>query len=259
MINHGYIGIPFALITVFVAVSGCHSSELQDRSSWPRLSLEAGVLLMDQEMVDAFDLDNSERALQLEDDEPSDWSRTMTDVEMSLLLDGILSNFPTASYRRTQRRLFDGRDELKIVFESKALYYGKPNFAVRREPVEVMFPADLELRVRCDLQHIVETGMVGLGVDAGLLFSEAAYTGHDWVSRPKPTETRQLDVWPARSFGFSGSDRMTWLISLPQSITQQVVSSDRQKATRLFVFIRPVLVRSPDDETRLFPLERLRQ
>lgn len=243
----------FAMACLVLLCMGCQNLNKHDGADWPRVSFEAGVLVLPQWLINEFRLDDSDRAISGQDNERSDWARTVTDVDLSLLLTVALSH-ESAAYRQAPRVVLNGSGQAKITFESSALYRLETDILSDNQPAEPLYPADLVLGLACNPLRTAKTGVVCLEIDVRLKSSTSSREQGARIYLPWPPSTNALDVWPTKSRSLSAGIGETWLISLPQSKTRQVVAGTRAQACRLFVFVRPALVRSQKEVKRLFPL-----
>lgn len=228
---------------ILIACTACHPSKTHETQSWPRVSFEARLLIVPQVIVDEFEFDDDNRVLQLQGDERSDWSRTINQLEIDLLIHAVHSHEHSMSLTAPRVVARDGR-LVRMAFEGQRgfEFVGSDGYA------DSDFEAGwrrLELGLACDPLHAQATGCANVRVDVRLV---GQLDSDDRIVKPVA-----LDVWPSATKSFSASAGQTWLISLPHSQTSKLLPDSVGQTKRFLFLIRPVVLQSKEQEAELFP------
>lgn len=231
-------------VLVLIACSGCQLPDTDHSSYWPRMSFQARLLIIPQDFVDEFAPDDDDRLLQLQGDERSDWSRTITQLEIKLLLNATHAN-EYALDLMAPRVVARDASPLVVTIKPQLRFEFVGSDGSRDSDAEPGW-GGLELGLACDPAFSASSGAANLRVDARLI-------GRRLNEETDEVEPVALDLWKPTTQSFSAADGKAWLISLPYSKTRQVAPDSDGQARRFLLLIRPVLLRSEAHEQRLFP------
>jgi hypothetical protein len=235
---------PIVMALILIACVGCQTTDTDHSSGWPRMSFQARLLIVPQDFLDEFAPDDDDRALRLEGDERSDWSRTITQLEAELLLNATHANEYALDLMAP--RVVARNDSLVFVTLKPQLRFEFVGSDGSRDSDSEPGWRGLELGLACDPAFTASSCAANLRVDARLI-------GRRLNEETDEVEPVTLDLWKPATQSFSAADGKAWLISLPYSQTRQVAPDSDGQARRFLLLIRPVLLRSEAHEQQLFP------
>lgn len=237
---HGIFALG-ALLLLFC--TACQSPTSADAPDWPRVSFEARLLNVPQEWIDEFDLDDDGRVLQRFDDERSDWSRTIDQSTIELMLNAAQAH-ENVNYLLAPRVIVADHRVAWLAFEFNRGFefvgsdgYADSDFEARLRKVE--------LGLACDPLVAEATGCANVSI-------EVRFVGH-LESKSRVYKPFVLDLWPRATKSFSAPLGETWLISLPTSQIQEATPDAEDHTRRYLLLIRPVLLQSKEHEDQIFP------
>ena len=228
------------VVVALLASAGCTSTRTGEETDWPKVSIEARLLIVDQNFVDEFTPDYGGYPGQVEEYQHTPMK--LSSVEVEMVLESIQANERAMSLLAPRMMCADGWS-IATTFKSSNVFdrdrpdrYGA-ELTVRFFPKQVGQSADA-LQVDFDMQ---------------LIPSDVSERDKKRLVQSGRDHVLEAEPWPSFHGSFTTTSGSTWLIPLPNQATRQSVADLQQKEDHLWLIIRPTRIESAAEDERLFP------